>query len=130
MHSGYAPLSVRLAQYLERQSGWRGLEEVLKHLPGPMFEEKQYVPATLLKKRMKSIYLNPKPPDPLCLCLCLCPPRSTQLGGSSTLFHNDQRFGDRSQQLWPYARPSVVPRQRATLIPFPPFLSSHQQRFV
>ena len=50
VHSGYAPLSVRLAQYLERQSGWRGLEETLKNLPGPTFEEKQYVPPALLKK--------------------------------------------------------------------------------
>merc|ERR1719494_591352 len=50
VHSGYAPLSVRLAQFLERQSGWRGLEEVLKHLPGATVEEEQYVPPALLKK--------------------------------------------------------------------------------
>jgi len=50
VHSGYAPLSVRLAQFLERQSGWRGLEEILKQLPGPTVEEKQNIPAALLKK--------------------------------------------------------------------------------
>ena len=27
-YSGYAPLSVRLAQYAARPSGWRGIEEV------------------------------------------------------------------------------------------------------
>lgn len=50
VHSGYAPLSVRLAQFLERQSGWRGLEELLKQLPGQTIEEKQYIPPALLKK--------------------------------------------------------------------------------
>lgn len=50
VHSGYAPLSVRLAQFLERQSGWRGLDEVVKQLPGPTIEETQYVPPALLKK--------------------------------------------------------------------------------
>ena len=49
-YSGYAPLSVRLAQFLSRQSGWHGLEEVLRQLPGPTVEEAQYVPPALLKK--------------------------------------------------------------------------------
>lgn len=50
VHSGYAPLSVRLAQFLERQSGWRGLEEVLRQLPGATVEERQHIPPALLKK--------------------------------------------------------------------------------
>jgi len=50
VHSGYAPLSVRLIQYLERRNGWRGLEELLKQIPGATVEEKQYIPPALLKK--------------------------------------------------------------------------------
>ena len=50
VYSGYAPLSIRLAQFLSRQSSWHGLEEVLKQLPGPTVEEIQYVPPALLKK--------------------------------------------------------------------------------
>ncbi|NXX96059.1 VP33A protein, partial [Centropus bengalensis] len=50
VYSGYAPLSVRLAQLLARP-GWRSIEEVLKMLPGPHFEERQQVPTGLQKKR-------------------------------------------------------------------------------
>lgn len=49
-YSGYAPLSVRLVQFLSRQSNWHGLEEVLRQLPGPTVEEAQFVPPALLKK--------------------------------------------------------------------------------
>nr|XP_033811751.1 vacuolar protein sorting-associated protein 33A isoform X1 [Geotrypetes seraphini] len=58
VYSGYAPLSVRLAQLLARP-GWRSIEEVLKLLPGPHFEErqplpvKQPLPVGLLKKRQQ-----------------------------------------------------------------------------
>ncbi|KAM4707633.1 vacuolar protein sorting-associated protein 33A [Discoglossus pictus] len=52
VYSGYAPLSVRLAQVLVRP-GWRSIEEVLKILPGPQFEERQSLPAGLLKKRQQ-----------------------------------------------------------------------------
>ncbi|KAL7148569.1 hypothetical protein ABFS83_06G187400 [Erythranthe nasuta] len=38
--SGYAPLSIRLVQHAIR-SGWRGLEEILKLLPGPHSESKK-----------------------------------------------------------------------------------------
>lgn len=55
VYSGYAPLSVRLAQLLARP-GWRSIEEVLKMLPGPHFEERQQLPTGLQKKR-KSLYL-------------------------------------------------------------------------
>ncbi|KAF4113737.1 vacuolar protein sorting-associated protein 33A [Onychostoma macrolepis] len=50
VYSGYAPLSVRLTQVLARP-GWRSIEEVLKILPGPHFEERQLVPTGLHKKR-------------------------------------------------------------------------------
>lgn len=45
VHSVYAPLSVRLAQYLVRPNGWRGLQDVLGLLPGPTIEENQSLPA-------------------------------------------------------------------------------------
>lgn len=51
VHSGYAPLSVRLTQLLARP-GWRSIEEVLKMLPGPHFEERQQLPSGLHKKRV------------------------------------------------------------------------------
>uniref|UniRef100_A0A8C4YZF6 Vacuolar protein sorting-associated protein 33A n=1 Tax=Gadus morhua TaxID=8049 RepID=A0A8C4YZF6_GADMO len=52
VYSGYAPLSVRLTQVLARP-GWRSIEEVLKMLPGPHFEERQQLPAGLHKKRQQ-----------------------------------------------------------------------------
>ena len=51
MYSGYAPLSVRLAQFLSRPQGWRGLEEVLRLLPGPTIEERQTLPPGLQKRK-------------------------------------------------------------------------------
>nr|XP_002737715.1 PREDICTED: vacuolar protein sorting-associated protein 33A [Saccoglossus kowalevskii] len=48
--SGYAPLTVRLAQYLSRP-GWRSIEEVLRLLPGPTIEEIQQIPVGLRKKQ-------------------------------------------------------------------------------
>ena len=50
MYSGYAPLSVRLAQYLARP-GWRSINEVLNLLPGPKVEEVQQIPMGLRKRR-------------------------------------------------------------------------------
>ncbi|CAL9708472.1 unnamed protein product [Knipowitschia caucasica] len=52
VYSGYAPLSIRLTQVLTRP-GWRSIEEVLKMLPGPHFEERQQLPAGLHKKRQQ-----------------------------------------------------------------------------
>ncbi|KAK3539155.1 hypothetical protein QTP86_026972 [Hemibagrus guttatus] len=52
VYSGYAPLSVRLTQVLARP-GWRSIEEVLKMLPGPHFEERQQLPPGLHKKRQQ-----------------------------------------------------------------------------
>ncbi|XP_029193786.2 vacuolar protein sorting-associated protein 33A-like [Acropora millepora] len=48
--SGYAPLTVRLAQFLARPQAWRGLEEVLRLLPGPAIEEIQRLPPGLQKR--------------------------------------------------------------------------------
>ncbi|XP_035829204.1 vacuolar protein sorting-associated protein 33A isoform X2 [Aplysia californica] len=50
VYSGYAPLSVRLAQYLARP-GWRSITEVLNLLPGPKVEEVQQIPMGLRKRR-------------------------------------------------------------------------------
>uniref|UniRef100_A0AAQ5ZZT2 VPS33A core subunit of CORVET and HOPS complexes n=1 Tax=Amphiprion ocellaris TaxID=80972 RepID=A0AAQ5ZZT2_AMPOC len=52
VYSGYAPLSIRLTQVLARP-GWRSIEEVLKMLPGPHFEERQQLPSGLHKKRQQ-----------------------------------------------------------------------------
>ncbi|KAM8866504.1 vacuolar protein sorting-associated protein 33A [Synchiropus picturatus] len=52
VYSGYAPLSIRLTQVLARP-GWRSIEEVLKMLPGPHFEERQQLPPGLHKKRQQ-----------------------------------------------------------------------------
>ncbi|XP_076434715.1 vacuolar protein sorting-associated protein 33A-like [Babylonia areolata] len=50
VYSGYAPLSVRLAQYLARP-GWRSITEVLNLLHGPRVEEVQQIPPALRKRR-------------------------------------------------------------------------------
>lgn len=50
VYSGYAPLSVRLIQYLARP-GWRSITEVLNILPGPTFDEVQQIPVALRKRR-------------------------------------------------------------------------------
>ncbi|CAG2103714.1 unnamed protein product [Medioppia subpectinata] len=50
VHSGYAPLSVRLAQYLDHP-GWRAITDVLKTLPEPTIEETQHMAPGLRKRR-------------------------------------------------------------------------------
>ncbi|XP_052075554.1 vacuolar protein sorting-associated protein 33A-like isoform X1 [Mytilus californianus] len=50
VYSGYAPLSIRLAQYYARP-GWRSITEVLNLLPGPTVEEIQQIPVALRKRR-------------------------------------------------------------------------------
>jgi len=45
VYSGYAPLSIRLVQQAVRPGGWRAQEELLRALPGPMFEEMQSLPS-------------------------------------------------------------------------------------
>lgn len=54
--SGYAPLSVRLAQILHRP-GWRSITEVLSLLPGPTVDEAQPIPVGLRKRRELMTYL-------------------------------------------------------------------------
>eukprot|EP01012_Entosiphon_sulcatum_P040779 TRINITY_DN5449_c0_g1_i1.p1 TRINITY_DN5449_c0_g1~~TRINITY_DN5449_c0_g1_i1.p1 ORF type:complete len:616 (+),score=132.33 TRINITY_DN5449_c0_g1_i1:1510-3357(+) len=41
VHSGYAPLSVRIVEQGLRPNGWKSVEGVLGLLPGPMIEEEQ-----------------------------------------------------------------------------------------
>ncbi|RWS08819.1 Vacuolar protein sorting-associated protein 33A-like protein [Dinothrombium tinctorium] len=50
VHSGYAPISARLAQFLV-QPGWRAITDALKLLPEPTIEEIQHIPAGLRKRR-------------------------------------------------------------------------------
>lgn len=50
MYSGYAPASVRLAQYLVRP-GWRACTELLRGLPEPTVEEIQQIPISHRQRR-------------------------------------------------------------------------------
>uniref|UniRef100_T1J2P7 Vacuolar protein sorting-associated protein 33A n=1 Tax=Strigamia maritima TaxID=126957 RepID=T1J2P7_STRMM len=50
VHSGYAPLSVRLAQFLGRP-GWRSIADILAMLPGPTLDETQQMHVGLRKRR-------------------------------------------------------------------------------
>lgn len=50
VHSGYAPLSIRLAQFLAHP-GWRAITDVLKILPEPTIDEIQQIPVGLRKRR-------------------------------------------------------------------------------
>uniref|UniRef100_A0A8C4NL75 VPS33A core subunit of CORVET and HOPS complexes n=1 Tax=Eptatretus burgeri TaxID=7764 RepID=A0A8C4NL75_EPTBU len=50
VYSGYAPLSVRLVQFLARP-GWRSIEEVLRLLPSPEVDDRQPLPPGLAYKR-------------------------------------------------------------------------------
>jgi hypothetical protein len=51
-YSGYAPLSVRLVQYAHKP-GWKSIEEVMKLLPGPAFEERQALPQGVVQEPKK-----------------------------------------------------------------------------
>jgi len=57
VYSGYAPLSVRLIQYLARP-GWRSITEVLNILPGPTFDEVQQIPVALRKRSKIKVVFN------------------------------------------------------------------------
>ncbi|CAN8015991.1 unnamed protein product [Ixodes persulcatus] len=50
VYSGYAPLSVRLAQFLA-QPGWRAIQDVLNKLPGPTVCELQQRPPGMRPRR-------------------------------------------------------------------------------
>lgn len=53
--SGYAPLSVRLVQCAVGKgasvNGWKGVEEVLKALPGVTFDERQTIEESIYTRR-------------------------------------------------------------------------------
>jgi len=44
VYSGYAPLSIRLIEAASNAGSWRAIDDVLRMLPGPSFEEFQLVP--------------------------------------------------------------------------------------
>ncbi|XP_013786705.1 vacuolar protein sorting-associated protein 33A-like [Limulus polyphemus] len=63
VHSGYAPLSVRLIQFLA-QPGWRAITDVLSQLPGPTVEEIQQIPVGLRKRRGSGSSIQSNMEDP------------------------------------------------------------------
>ncbi|MPC62875.1 Vacuolar protein sorting-associated protein 33A [Portunus trituberculatus] len=50
VHSGYAPLSSRLVEFLQ-VPGWRAITGVLQVLPGPTLTETQQLPSALRQRR-------------------------------------------------------------------------------
>lgn len=50
VHSGYAPLSARLVEFLQ-VPGWRAITGVLQVLPGPTLTETQQLPSALRQRR-------------------------------------------------------------------------------
>eukprot|EP00117_Sycon_ciliatum_P010697 scpid60404/ scgid12493/ Vacuolar protein sorting-associated protein 33A len=54
VYSGYAPISVRIAQNIAKPGGLRNIEALLRLLPGPLTEEKQSVPVGLQSKKAPS----------------------------------------------------------------------------
>jgi len=48
VYSGYAPLSCRIIQQAARPGGWKSIDELLRMLPGPTFEETQPLPPGVL----------------------------------------------------------------------------------
>ncbi|XP_066982129.1 vacuolar protein sorting-associated protein 33A isoform X1 [Macrobrachium rosenbergii] len=50
VHSGYAPLSARLVEFLQ-WPGWRAITGVLQLLPGPTLTETQQLPSALRQRR-------------------------------------------------------------------------------
>ncbi len=56
--SGYAPLSVRLCQYLTRPN-WKMYADVFGLLPGPFIEEIQRLPNGVRKRsKTKNLFVN------------------------------------------------------------------------
>ncbi|KAL3270720.1 hypothetical protein HHI36_021246 [Cryptolaemus montrouzieri] len=48
VHSVYAPLSIRLAEQVTKNGGWKQLQDVMGLLPGPSLDESPLVPNSLL----------------------------------------------------------------------------------
>jgi hypothetical protein len=57
VHSGYAPLSVRLVDYLSTGK-WKTCEDAISALPGPLIDEFQQLPAGMGKDKRKSSLVN------------------------------------------------------------------------
>jgi len=51
VYSGYAPLSCRLIQQGMKFGGWRAIDDLLRALPGPTFEENQPLPPGVMMDR-------------------------------------------------------------------------------
>lgn len=76
-YSGYAPLSVRLVQcVIDKKSivrpkrfqnetitngGWKGVEDVLKYMPGPSFDEMQRSESNVREGKLRKILLRNSP---------------------------------------------------------------------
>eukprot|EP00118_Oscarella_pearsei_P002060 m.9367 g.9367 ORF g.9367 m.9367 type:complete len:611 (+) comp21289_c0_seq2:147-1979(+) len=63
VHSGYAPLTARLVQALTKPEKWRGLEEMLKLIPGPTVDNQQSLHPSIEKRRLSTpsgTYENPR----------------------------------------------------------------------
>ncbi|KYQ94306.1 Sec1-like family protein [Tieghemostelium lacteum] len=59
-YSGYAPMSIRIIQNAIKPGGWKSIEDLLKLMPGPTFEEIQPLPqgaTTNVKSERKPITL-------------------------------------------------------------------------
>lgn len=57
VHSVYAPLSVRLAEQVTKNGGWKQLQDVLGLLPGPTLDESPSVPLTQSNSDTPSVVL-------------------------------------------------------------------------
>eukprot|EP01104_Vermistella_antarctica_P001525 TRINITY_DN1158_c0_g1_i1.p1 TRINITY_DN1158_c0_g1~~TRINITY_DN1158_c0_g1_i1.p1 ORF type:complete len:617 (-),score=161.35 TRINITY_DN1158_c0_g1_i1:116-1966(-) len=57
VYSGYAPLSVRLVQ-AAIYPGWRAIDDVMRLIPGPTFEEAQVLPKSVTAAAMSTARMN------------------------------------------------------------------------
>ena len=64
VYSGYAPLSVRLVQAAVSKTGLKPLEETLKLIPGPTFDETQQLPPGLQPKSASPERAPAEPAEP------------------------------------------------------------------
>jgi len=55
--SGYAPLSVRMCQFLSRPN-WKAFADLFSQLPGPFLEEQQRLPGGVRKRRNSNTSVN------------------------------------------------------------------------
>ncbi len=57
VHSGYAPLSVRLIHNLAR-GDWKAVEDAIATLPGPLINDVQQLPPGMRRRRSKPQFLS------------------------------------------------------------------------